>query len=182
VAARDGSESRVRCLLNKLDAHAWYQDEDGMTALHHACNSGPDDTEKIKLLLDEGGADIDAVNNAGESPLRLAINRKGASGATARYLRDSGGKDLGPKPRQTSPVRRADPYATHESSQSPPVWQGVELMYEDINPLTGRRSSSPWDSRATWHPYPLRIPSTISHPRYCLPPIEALRTRSPSPM
>jgi hypothetical protein len=146
-----------------------------MTALHHACNSGPDDTEKIKLLLDEGGADIDAVNNAGESPLRLAINRKGAFSATARYLRDSGGKDLGPKPRQTSPVRRADPYETHESSQSPPVWKGL-------------RSTSPLEMRMArdvdeWEQYCWDMGDTRTHyhPRCYIPPIEALRTRSPSP-
>jgi hypothetical protein len=115
VGSRDRSTDRVRCLLNKYDAHAWYQVEKGMTALHYACNSGPDDAEKIKLLLDEGGAKIDALNKAGESPLRLAIKRKGAFSATARCFRDRGGIDQGPRPRQTSPLRQ--PY------QSPiPPW------------------------------------------------------------
>jgi ankyrin repeat protein len=127
VAARDGSTSRIRNLFEEKDAHGWYQDENGMTALHYACASDRDDVEILEVLLGKGCADVNALNRAGESPLRLAINRKGAFSATARYLRDSGGKDLGPKPRQTSPVRRADPCATHEwiRSQSPPVRQAT---------------------------------------------------------
>jgi hypothetical protein len=94
-----------------------------MTALHNACTSDPGSVGKLKLLLDDGGADIDALNNAGESPLRLAINHQGAYSATAKYLIDCGGKDLGPPPHQTSPVGQASrslsPYRT--GSQSPPL-------------------------------------------------------------
>jgi ankyrin repeat protein len=105
VAARDGSTSRIRNLFEEKDAHGWYQDENGMTALHYACASDRDDVEILEVLLGKGCADVNALNRAGESPLRLAINRKGAFSATARYLRDSGGKDLGPKPRQALPIR-----------------------------------------------------------------------------
>jgi ankyrin repeat protein len=61
-----------------------------MTALHNACTSDHGSVGKLKLLLDDGGADIDALNNAGESPLRLAINHQGAYSATAKYLIDCG--------------------------------------------------------------------------------------------
>jgi ankyrin repeat protein len=84
-----------------------------MTALHYACDSDRDDVEILEVLLGKGCADVNALNKAGESPLRLAINRKGAFSATARYLRDSGGKDLGPKPRQTSPVQHTDSFPAH---------------------------------------------------------------------
>jgi hypothetical protein len=114
-----------------------------MTALHHACNSGPDGAEKIKLLLDEGGANIDALNKAGESPLRLAINCKGAFSATARCLQDRGGIDQGPRPRQTSPVRWVNIYAMHEwtPSQPQPVRQAT-------------RFAAPQHQRTVSHPLP----------------------------
>lgn len=47
-------------------------------------------------MLIDNAADIDAVNKAGESPLRLAINQKGDHSAKANYIRARGGKDIDP--------------------------------------------------------------------------------------
>jgi hypothetical protein len=100
-----------------------------MTALHYACSSGPDDTEKIKLLLDEGGANINALNKAGKSPLHLAIDWKGESSATAVYLALYGGKDLGPpRTRHTSPCSLVQ----WLQSDSPPIRQATS---RSISPL-----------------------------------------------
>jgi hypothetical protein len=130
VAARDGSTSRIRSLFNKKDAHGWSHDDTGMTALHHACASRRDDVEILKVLLEEGSANVNALNKAGESPLRLAINRKGAFSATVRYLRDCGGRDLGPPPRQTSPVRQASRSLSPQwpRSKSPPIRQASRYV------------------------------------------------------
>ena len=64
-----------------------------MTPLHHACASEHDNTAILKMLIDNA-ADVDAVNKAGESPLRLAINQKGPQSAKAKYIRTRGGKDI----------------------------------------------------------------------------------------
>jgi ankyrin repeat protein len=123
-----------------------------MTALHYACASDRDDVEILEVLLGKGCADVNALNRAGESPLRLAINRKGAFSATARYLRDSGGKDLGPKPRLTSPVWRADPFALHEwtMSESPPKSRSVLLektFAERSRDLDLQEGTEIWESQ-----------------------------------
>jgi len=67
-----------------------------MTPLHHACASEHDNTGILELLIGNG-ADLDAVNKAGESPLRVAINKKGPYSAKANYIRRRGGKDIGPR-------------------------------------------------------------------------------------
>ena len=67
-----------------------------MTPLHHACASEHDNIEILKMLIDNA-ADVDVVNKAGESPLRVAINNKGPYSAKANFIRRRGGKDIGPR-------------------------------------------------------------------------------------
>jgi hypothetical protein len=100
-AARNNSEERVTGLINRHGAQPWCADGDGMTPLHHACASDHDNIAILKTLIDEY-ADVDAVNKAGESPLRLAINQKGPQSAKAKYIRTRGGKDIGPRAVQAS--------------------------------------------------------------------------------
>lgn len=130
------------------------------------------------------------IDDDGRFQLRdCAKNVEAVLKDTKESLTSRAFSDFGPPQRQTSPVRRADPYATHEPSQSPSVWKGlrsmspiikardakiafgstVGLVDDNINPLTLRWSSSPWDGRTCWHP------------TYVLPPEENPPTRSPSP-
>jgi hypothetical protein len=87
-----------------------------MTPLHHACASEHDNTAILKMLIDNA-ADVDAVNKAGESPLRLAINQKGPQSAKAKYIRTRGGKDIGPRAVQAS---RSGPPAPQPQPQPAP--------------------------------------------------------------
>ncbi|CAO3590577.1 unnamed protein product [Absidia cylindrospora] len=61
------------------------KDEEGLTALHHACDSGY--TDVVQLLLDLG-ADINATTNDSETPLHYACISEQA--AAAQLLIDKG--------------------------------------------------------------------------------------------
>eukprot|EP00208_Stichococcus_sp_RCC1054_P003344 CAMPEP_0206141024 /NCGR_PEP_ID=MMETSP1473-20131121/11561_1 /ASSEMBLY_ACC=CAM_ASM_001109 /TAXON_ID=1461547 /ORGANISM="Stichococcus sp, Strain RCC1054" /LENGTH=231 /DNA_ID=CAMNT_0053535419 /DNA_START=189 /DNA_END=880 /DNA_ORIENTATION=+ len=100
-----GKTRRMRKLLDKAGKHFSLDtyDAQGWTALHHACRHGHADA--AKLLLSRG-ADIDAEDLAGNSPLHLAassghltllstllqgspapdIDRRNAKGVTVRSL------------------------------------------------------------------------------------------------
>jgi hypothetical protein len=90
-----------------------------MTPLHHACASEHDNIEILKMLIDNA-ADVDVVNKAGESPLRVAINQKGLYSAKANYIRARGGKDIGPRAVQFSRSGVPPPPSPRPSSPPPP--------------------------------------------------------------
>jgi hypothetical protein len=96
-----------------------------MTPLHHACASEHDNIEILKLLIDNS-ADVDALNNALESPLRVAINKKGPYSAKANYIRARGGKDIGPRAVQ---LGRSGPLGP---PQPPPPSQDYNTRMFDI--------------------------------------------------
>lgn len=118
-AARSDSEERVKGLVEIHGAHPWWADQDDMTPLHHACASEHDNIEILKTLIDKS-ADVDAVNNAGESPLRLAINKKGPHSAKAKYMRTRGGKDIGPRTVQASRSGPPAPAPPAPQNYNPP--------------------------------------------------------------
>lgn len=60
-------------LLGKDNCSVSAEDNDGMTPLHIACQSGH--TKIAGLLLDRG-ADIDHMNTEGSTPLNIAIREK----------------------------------------------------------------------------------------------------------
>lgn len=69
-------KKRVECMrtLIHLGANPEIRDHlQKQTALHIACSSG--DEESVLILLD-GGADVTAVNNAGQSSLGMALASK----------------------------------------------------------------------------------------------------------
>ena len=63
----------VQLLLGKDNCNFSSEDNDGMTPLHIACQSGH--TKIADLLLDRG-ADIDHKNAQGSTPLNLAIQEE----------------------------------------------------------------------------------------------------------
>lgn len=58
---------------------------DGDTPLHLAAESGKDNLEVVEILVN-AGADVNAVNNKGETPRKAAKGRK-----VKKYLKDNGG-------------------------------------------------------------------------------------------
>ena len=59
-------------LLRGADANA--KDDAGQTALHIATSM--DNEQTVDLLVDVGGANIDARDNEGRTPLLLALDRQ----------------------------------------------------------------------------------------------------------
>lgn len=68
TAAAECQAPRVRHLVH-LGADLDHSDELGLTALHHACLSGCDDTAQILL---DAGADVNATSLSCGTPLHLA--------------------------------------------------------------------------------------------------------------
>lgn len=76
-------------LLLRNGADSKTAGSDGMTALHRAAECG--DTEVLRVLLDNGGADVNAETRRGETALHLACSAQGrAIVHAARLLLDYG--------------------------------------------------------------------------------------------
>ena len=92
ASARAGSIGKVKCLLSFGKACAKDTTIFGMTLLHSASKSG--NLELVRLLIQEG-ADVNAQDEDGESPLHAAMAR-GDNYNVARTLIENGG-DLSSK-------------------------------------------------------------------------------------
>ncbi|KAI9479596.1 ankyrin repeat-containing domain protein [Zychaea mexicana] len=67
--ARQNNLDGVRHIISKQRDLVDSKDEDGLTALHHACDRGNVDMAKLLIEL---GADIDSKTNEQETPLHYA--------------------------------------------------------------------------------------------------------------
>ena len=74
LAAADGCSRMVRYLLGLPEVDVNHADADGWTALHH-CTSQPDPEIATTQMLLAAGADIEARNRQGCTPLLLACGR-----------------------------------------------------------------------------------------------------------
>ncbi len=98
-AAARGELERVRSLI-QANPSALSARVDGTTALHEATRGGH--VEVVKLLV-ESGANINALNFSGLTPLKLALGYQRAN--IAEYLRAHGGLEKAAPP--VAPVSRA---------------------------------------------------------------------------
>lgn len=73
IAARNGAEEVVRCLLQRVDMDINKADASGSTALILAAAEGH--TSVVSLLLDDEGIDINASDHQGHSALIIAAAR-----------------------------------------------------------------------------------------------------------
>lgn len=132
-ASRSDSEERVTGLINIHGAHPWCADKNGMTPLHLASASDFDNVEILKMLIDNS-ADVDALNKAGESPLRIAINQKGPYSMKANYIRSRGGKDIGAPAMPSNRTNRPGPPAPPPQDTSAHSRNGTQNLDFDLPP------------------------------------------------
>ncbi|KAJ2958688.1 hypothetical protein NQZ79_g5710 [Umbelopsis isabellina] len=83
--AREGDVSKLNTCFNKAYDSINDRDDQGLTALHYACDGGHLDI--IKLLV-EKGADVNSLTNEHETPLHYACLSERAE--AAQYLIDNG--------------------------------------------------------------------------------------------
>ncbi|KAK0731937.1 ankyrin repeat-containing domain protein [Lasiosphaeris hirsuta] len=84
AAAVLGGITRVVHLLHsKPETNVDAQDPEGMTALHFACDTGND--AMVKMLVEEGKADIHLKSNSKRSPLSYAS--KSGAATVVQFLR-----------------------------------------------------------------------------------------------
>lgn len=90
VAARNNRVEAAELLL-KGGAHVEYREKDQMTPLHEACANGSVDV--AKLLVEQFGADVNARDVCGFTPLHLAC-KKNDSWRLIKWLAVRQGTDL----------------------------------------------------------------------------------------
>ncbi|KAI5948683.1 NAS6 [Candida theae] len=81
-ASSIGSIGILKLLINSpkgVNVNA--KDNDGWTSLHHALAEGHGDA--AVFLVNEGGADINAENNEGQTPIQVAVDEK-----VAKYFKE----------------------------------------------------------------------------------------------
>ncbi len=85
VSGDDGEVGLVKAFIEfGLDVDK--KNIEGNTSLHLAAESGKDNLEVVQIIV-EAGADVNAVNNKGETPRKAAKGRK-----IKKYLKDNGGE------------------------------------------------------------------------------------------
>lgn len=132
MAAAAGKKSATLGLLLERPHDLERRDRHGMTALHHACQSG--DTESIRLLVRDG-ADCNTRSGAGASPLALLLNGSGANFAAVEALLQGGADPTLPDEAGCFPSQLAagmgEPSLVRLLQRfQPPVKAGPDLPWE----------------------------------------------------